>query len=133
MANIIESNGSIGAANARLTAPVIESIDKYKLITEFYPKQGYVVHMVAQTVVQTPPAAANTVGAETSITWTEVKRIGGGGFGSVGLEKGVVGGKETLRAVKRLSRDFYRNVKVDFTREVLALVAVKDVSSSVWV
>lgn len=94
------------------------NIDLFKLKTTFHP--DHVVHTAIA-------AEGGLVGVKT--TWKEVRRIGGGGFGSVGLEKGVVGGKEKLRAVKRLSRDFYRNVRIDFSREVRALIAVRDVSA----
>lgn len=88
-------------------------ISRCELPTEF--SRGYVVH---------------TMKNETS-TWTEGEWIGGGTFGSVHLAKQIVaGGAVTgqLRAVKKLSRGHCKKYKIDVTRELSAMIEVRNVS-----
>lgn len=95
----------------------ISSLERFKVETEF--GDGFVVH----TIYEWEYSARKLKG---STTWTEVKEIGAGAFGSVWLEKEETGGK--LRAVKRLQR---RSVaKTGFSQELLALITLTEVRAS---
>lgn len=91
------------------------TIDRFKVETTF--GDGYVVHTTYEWEF-------STRGPKRSSTWEEVRRIGSGAFGSVWLEKEQEGG--LLRAVKRLQRASLQ--RVEFSREIQALIAVGDVS-----
>lgn len=93
------------------------TIDHFKVETTF--GDGYVIHTTYEWEF-------STRGPKQSSTWEEVRRIGSGAFGSVWLEKEQDGGQ--LRAVKRLQRASLP--RVEFSREIQALIAVGDVSCS---
>lgn len=62
---------------------------------------------------------------ETTI-WRKEKELGKGGFGSVRLEKGVIGGADSARAVKRILRASSTTNNNYIQREVKALIMVQD-------
>lgn len=66
---------------------------------------------------------------ETTI-WRKEKELGKGGFGSVRLERGVFGGAESVRAVKRILRASSTTNNLYIQREVKALIMVQDVRMS---
>ncbi|KAI5837923.1 kinase-like domain-containing protein [Morchella snyderi] len=61
-----------------------------------------------------------------TITWRKEKELGKGGFGSVRLEKAVIGGAEPMRAVKRILRGSSTTNNLYIQREVKALIMVQD-------
>lgn len=89
-------------------AALTSELNQHKLETEF--GDGYVVHSTKQHKVLP--------------TWKHQKEIGAGGFGSVSLQEDSGG---QLRAVKRLPRNPKR--LIDFTRELSALIKLKDVGA----
>ncbi|KAL0634955.1 hypothetical protein Q9L58_006073 [Maublancomyces gigas] len=91
----------------------ISSLDRFKVETEF--GEGYVV----QTTYDWEFSERRL--KEIS-TWTEVRLIGSGAFGSVWLEQKKEGGQ--LRAVKKLRREFLK--RTGFSQELVALVTLAD-------
>lgn len=92
----------------------ISSLDRFKVETEF--GEGYVV----QTTYDWEFSERRL--KEIS-TWTEVRLLGTGAFGSVWLEQKKEGGQ--LRAVKKLRREFVK--QTGFSQELVALVTLADV------
>lgn len=89
-------------------AALTSELNQHKLETEF--GDGYVVHSTKQHKVLS--------------TWKHQKEIGAGGFGSVSLQEDSGG---QLRAIKRLPRN--PKPLIDFTRELSALIKLKDVGA----
>lgn len=96
----------------------ISSLDRFKVETEF--GEGYVV----QTTYDWEFSERRV--KEVS-TWTEVRLLGSGAFGSVWLEQKKEGGQ--LRAVKKLRRELL--MRTGFSQELVALVTLADVRTRV--
>lgn len=93
-------------------------LEQYKLPTIFH--DDAVVHTSQRL---DPTARYRKV--EVKHTWRREREIGSGGFGRVWREK-EDGGE--LRAVKTLPRALLNTHKVDYARELDALVELRDVS-----
>lgn len=67
-------------------------------------------------------------------TWKEIKRLHGGGMGTVFVMEKAVAERKVARTsivVKRISKDFCISNNIDYTRELLTLVKLRDVSYAI--
>lgn len=94
----------------------ISTLDRFKVETEF--GDSYVVQTTYDWVF-------SERGLKEMATWTNVKLLGSGAFGSVWLEQKKNGGQ--LSAVKKLSRESV--VRTGFSQEVIALATLIDVNT----
>lgn len=93
-------------------------LDQYKLQTEF--RGNVVIHTTHKSNL------AGQESAEVKETWRRDKELGAGAFGAVWRE--VEDGGE-LRALKILPKAVLNSLKVDYMRELEALVELRDVSN----
>lgn len=94
----------------------ISMLDRFKVETQFGE------HFVVQSTYEWELSERRL---KESSTWTEVKLLGAGAFGSVWLEQKKEGGQ--LRAVKKLRRESL--MRTGFSQELVALVTLADASA----
>lgn len=99
-------------------------INEYKLETIFNDDDS--VSHVTRKKRYAPNAGSDDGSIIVRTTWTRDRELGIGSFGEVWLEKESWG---ELRAVKTITKFVLKSNKIDYQRELQALVKVKDVQS----
>lgn len=99
------------------------SVNECKLITTFNDDET-VSHVNEKSWLISNLGPGGDASGDIHTTWKRDKELGIGSFGEVWLEK-EIGGE--LRAVKSIAKFILKSSKIDYAREVQAMVKVKDV------